>query len=142
MKTTIFALLLSVATLVPGAAYSDGMHAETASAPASVAGAKLREGEVFAPARARLVKQGWKPVNVHPDKDEYIDPDTRAKLGTFPEVHVCSMDTASCILYYTKAGKCLRVDTVGETIKAMKVVEWRQECFGDADKPVEAAAQK
>ena len=142
MKTTIIALLLSVATLVSGAAYSDGMHAETATAPSSVAGVKLREGEVFAPARARLVKQGWKPDNVHPNKDEYIDPDTRAKLGTFPEVHVCSMDTASCILYYKKAGKCLRVDTVGETIKAMKVVEWRQECFGDADKPVEAASQK
>lgn len=142
MKTSIIALIFSAATFLPAAAYSDGVHAETTVAPSAVAGVKLREGEVFAPARARLVKQGWKPANVHPDKNEYIDPDTRAKLGTFPEVHVCSMDTASCILYYTKAGKCLRVDTVGETIKAMKVVEWRQECFGDADKPVEAAAQK
>jgi hypothetical protein len=44
------------------------------------------------------------------------------------EVESCSMDTSSCILFYKKDGKCLRLDTEGAAMKIMKVVAWSNEC--------------
>lgn len=40
------------------------------------------------------------------------------------------MGQVFCILYYKKAGDCLRVDTVGEEAEDMKVTRWVQECAG------------
>jgi hypothetical protein len=48
----------------------------------------------------------------------------------FKEVDSCSVDSSRCILYYKKGGQCLRLDTMGEQVKFMKVVRWSEECPG------------
>lgn len=46
------------------------------------------------------------------------------------EVDSCSMDSSRCILYYSKKGKCLRIDSIGERLRDMTVTRWADECPG------------
>ncbi len=90
----------------------------------------LKVGESFLIARARIVRSGWHPTRMRkPDDYEYVGAEKELADRKFLEVDSCSMDAgALCILYYSKGGKCLRVDTVGEQLKDMKVTRWSDEC--------------
>lgn len=44
------------------------------------------------------------------------------------ELDTCSFDSSRCILFYSKKGACLRVDTIGEQLKDMAVARWADEC--------------
>jgi phage tail sheath gpL-like len=46
----------------------------------------------------------------------------------FIELDTCSFDSSRCILYYSKKGTCLRVDTIGEQFNDMTVTRWTDEC--------------
>lgn len=89
----------------------------------------LRAGESFVSARKRLIKQGWEPITLHVTDDwGYYGVQNLLVKRKIYEVESCSMDSARCILYYKKSRKCLRVDTIGETVEAMEVTRWTQEC--------------
>lgn len=89
----------------------------------------LRPDMSFTRARARLLKDNWKPVRMHVDDNyEYDGVEKELVRRKFMEVDSCSNDSARCILYYRKASKCLRLDTIGEHVREMKVVRWTDEC--------------
>jgi hypothetical protein len=68
------------------------------------------------------------------DDYEYSGAEKELADHQFLEVDSCSMDAgAHCILHYSKGTKCLRIDTVGERLKDMKVTRWTDEC--PADRP-------
>jgi hypothetical protein len=94
---------------------------------------ELKTGAPFLQARARIIKSGWKPIQVHShDTYEYSGTETILANRGFLEVASCSVDAGSlCILYYKKASQCLRLDTVGEQIKYMRITNWTNECPGD-----------
>jgi phage tail sheath gpL-like len=86
-------------------------------------------GERLVAARAKLVKQGWKPTRMHTtDGYEYSGVEKELATRSFFELDTCSFDSSRCILYYTKKGTCLRVDTIGEQFNDMSVTRWTREC--------------
>lgn len=91
---------------------------------------QLIVGESFLRARARIVRFGWKPIRMHAhDNYEYTGAEKRLAERKFLEVDSCSIDAgANCILYYSKAAECLRLDTVGEQVAEMEVTRWTNEC--------------
>lgn len=91
---------------------------------------QLRVSEPFLSARSRLIKQGWAPVHMH-EKDGYIYDGAEKKLigRHIQEVDSCSVDAGvNCIFYYRKRPDCLRIDTIGEQVKDMRVARWTGEC--------------
>lgn len=95
----------------------------------------LKKDAPFTEARALLIKDKWKPVRLHL-QDHYVYEGVEKELfrHKFIEVDTCSMDTSRCILFYKKNDRCLRLDTIGEQLKAMKVVQWSEECPGSPPK--------
>lgn len=91
---------------------------------------RLQKGASFVGVRARLIKSGWKPIRMHADDGyEYDGAEKRLADRKFFEVDSCSTDSGSlCIFYYAKDGSCLRVDTVGEQVDAMRVTRWDDTC--------------
>ena len=86
-------------------------------------------GERLMAARAKLVKQGWKPTRMHAtDGYEYSGVERELAAHKFSELDTCSFDSSRCILYYAKKGTCLRVDTIGEQFNDMTVTRWTGEC--------------
>ena len=86
-------------------------------------------GERLVTARAKLVKQGWKPTPMHTtDGYEYSGVEKELAARKFFELDTCSFDSSRCILYYSKKAACLRVDTIGEQFNEMKVTRWTSEC--------------
>ncbi|MBY8934378.1 hypothetical protein [Pseudomonas fluorescens] len=86
-------------------------------------------GERLVAARAKLVKQGWKPTRMHTtDGYEYSGVEKELAARKFFELDACSFDSSRCILYYAKKGTCLRVDTIGEQFNDMTVTRWTREC--------------
>jgi phage tail sheath gpL-like len=86
-------------------------------------------GERLVAARAKLVKQGWKPTQMHTnDGYEYSGVEKELAAHKFFELDSCSFDSSRCILYYAKKGACLRVDTIGEQTNDMTVTRWTREC--------------
>ena len=85
--------------------------------------------EPLVSARSKLIKQGWKPTRMHTsDGYEYSGVERELAARNFLELDVCSFDSSRCILFYSKKGACLRVDTMGEQLKDMRVTRWRNEC--------------
>jgi hypothetical protein len=93
-------------------------------------GPSLKVGESFVVARSRIVRSGWHPTRMRKPGDyEYVGAEKELADRKFLEVDSCSMDAgALCILYYSKGTECLRVDTVGEQLKDMKVTRWTDAC--------------
>jgi hypothetical protein len=83
----------------------------------------------FAATRAMLLKEKWKPVNVHAH-DDYALMGVEHELARMGinEFDSCSIDNSSCVMRYKRGSECLTVFTVGEKIKYMKVVGWNDEC--------------
>jgi len=89
----------------------------------------LKAGQNFTRARTALLKDGWKPISM-PVGEHYEYDGIEAELigRKFTEVDSCSNDSARCVLYYRKNVACLRLDTIGEHVRGMKVVRWTDEC--------------
>lgn len=86
-------------------------------------------GERLVAARAKLVKQGWKPTPMHAtDGYEYSGVEKELAAHKFFELDTCSFDSSRCILNYAKKGTCLRIDTSGEQFNDMTVTRWTREC--------------
>ncbi|WP_247269130.1 MULTISPECIES: hypothetical protein [Pseudomonas] len=86
-------------------------------------------GERLVAAKAKLVKQGWKPTPMHTtDGYEYSGVEKELAARKFFELATCSFDSSRCILYYSKKAACLRVDTLGEQFNDMTVTRWTREC--------------
>lgn len=86
-------------------------------------------GERLAAAKSKLVKQGWKPTRMHTtDGYEYSGVEKELATRNYFELDTCSFDSSRCILYYSKKGACLRVDTIGEQFNEMTVTRWTGEC--------------
>ncbi|MFJ7312106.1 hypothetical protein ACIQVE_04940 [Pseudomonas sp. NPDC098747] len=107
------------------AAFADGSQAsDDKRGPAGVV-----VGERLVAAKAKLVKQGWKPTRMHTtDGYEYSGVERQLAARKFFELDTCSFDSSRCILYYAKKGTCLRVDTIGEQFNEMTVTRWTREC--------------
>lgn len=98
------------------------------------ANATVHKGTLFVSLRARLIKSGWKPIQMHKsDGYEYSGTETDLVKRNFLEVDSCSTDQGSlCTFYYAKRGSCLRVDTVGEEVDSMRVTGRRESCPSNA----------
>jgi hypothetical protein len=124
---------LKASTLVFFALYCTGISAafaDDSQAPNDNRGpAGIVIGERLVAARAKLVKQGWKPTRMHTtDGYEYSGVEKELIARKFFELDTCSFDSSRCILYYAKKGTCLRVDTIGEQFNDMTVTRWTREC--------------
>ncbi len=90
---------------------------------------QMHVGESFLPARARLVKAGWKPMRIA--RGDYVISGAETSLAKMRiyEFESCSMSAGSlCIFYYRKRNTCLRVYTIGEEPRVMKVTGSMKEC--------------
>lgn len=107
------------------AAFADGSQTSNDNhGPAGIA-----IGERLVAAKAKLVKQGWKPTRMHTtDGYEYSGVERELAAHKLFELDTCSFDSSRCILYYAKKGTCLRIDTRGEQFNDMTVTRWTREC--------------
>lgn len=89
----------------------------------------LHKDQRFTQARAKLIASKWTPVALHLRHEPELEGVEKqlAKRG-FMEFDSCSIDSSRCILYYRKASDCLRLDTIGEQVNDMTVVQWSNEC--------------
>lgn len=124
MRSLITTVALAGCCFAAGAALADGAHKSTQRGPAGIA-----EGEALLLARAKLLKQGWRPTRRHSsDGYEYSGAELQLTGHKIFEVDSCSTDSSRCILYYSKKGKCLRMDSIGEQLRDMTVTRWADEC--------------
>jgi hypothetical protein len=127
-KTLSIAGMLSVLvwpTMPTAATGSNG----TVNAPVMQA-IPLKLGEPFLRARARIITLGWKPFPMHQNGDyEYSGIEKELVGRKFLELDGCSVDAGVlCIFYYSKLNECLRVDTIGESLRQITVTQWSREC--------------
>lgn len=124
MKTTIL-LLLAIYCTGTSLAFAGGSQATNDKhGPAGIA-----VDEPLVSARSKLIKQGWKPTRMHTsDGYEYSGVELELAARNFLELDTCSFDSSRCILFYSKKGACLRVDTMGEQLKNMTVTRWADKC--------------
>lgn len=121
--------------LASDAALADGLPKDATRGPEGIA-----EGEALLSARAKLLKQGWKPTRRHvADGYEYSGAELQLTGRKIFEVDSCSMDSSRCILYYSKKGTCLRIDSIGEQLRDMTVTRWTDECPDAPPKPSSAS---
>ncbi|PCM47365.1 hypothetical protein CP335_22565 [Pseudomonas fluorescens] len=124
---------MKASTLLLVAVYCMGISAAFAGDPQASndkhGPAGIAIGERLVAARAKLVKQGWKPMSMHAtDGYEYSGVERELAAHKLFELDTCSFDSSRCILYYSKKGTCLRVDTLGEQFSDMTVTRWTHEC--------------
>jgi hypothetical protein len=108
----------------------DAALASTETLNPRVEGVGLNVAKPFVLARTHLLAAGWKPVRIHTNADDdYFGLERKLVGHNFLEFDSCSVDAGSlCDFYYRKAGKCLRVDTIGEQVREMKVLQWMHQC--------------
>lgn len=129
-KWTQFFLAGSLVSLLISSATAGKNQLDDSGKTSDIEQIKLKVGEPFLAARAKILKFGWKPVRMHKsDNYKYSGAEVRLVERKFLEVDTCSTDAGSnCILYYRKPKQCLRVDTVGEQVAYMTVTRWANEC--------------
>jgi hypothetical protein len=99
---------------------------------------RIHEGQAFVAARRVLLKDRWRPIPMHTEGGyAYEGVEKHLIKRGFNEVDSCSMDSSRCILFYRKGARCLRVDTIGEQVAIMKVVQWSHECPDAAPRQAE-----
>lgn len=128
LSTSIIALIFQTTNAGPN-------DTENYRADPNIKDVQLKVNESFTQARARLVKFGWKPTRMH-QGDNYDYDGTEKELVDrgFLEVDFCSTDAgALCVLYYSKTGECLRLNTRGERIHFMHITGWASECPSRSD---------
>ena len=125
--------VLAVATLAAASSqvFAESSEKANASSAKAVLESKsplLKVGEPFLAARARILRFGWNPLPI-PRDYEYIGTEKELAERKFLEVAYCSIDRGSlCVLYYRRGSSCLRLGTVGEQLKYMKITYWAEEC--------------
>lgn len=124
---------MKASTMVLAAFYSMGISAvfaDGSQTPKDKHGpAGIVVGERLAEAKSKLVKLGWKPTRMHTtDGYEYSGVEKELATRKYFELDTCSFDSSRCILYYSKEGTCLRVDTIGEQFNDMTLTRWTREC--------------
>lgn len=125
--------VLVVAALAAAFSQALAQSNEKANSPSAKAASGLQNpllkvGEPFLLARSRILRSGWRPMRI-PRDYEYIGTERELAERNFLEVAYCSIDRGSlCVLYYRKGSSCLRVGTVGEQLKYMKITYWATEC--------------
>jgi hypothetical protein len=124
---TALGLAFSTASAESTQEPSNNWHGATTNSE----GLRFKVGEPFFAARKRILQAGWQPMQTHRDY-EYIGIEKELIDRKFFEVSYCSMDAGSlCVLYYRKEARCLRLGTVGEQMKFMRVTYWSAECPED-----------
>lgn len=89
----------------------------------------ITEGAKFISTRQALLKQGWKPLNVHQkDGYEYIGVEHDLIKANIREVDSCAVDRALCIFRYKRKAQCLRVLAKGEDVPTMVIDSWSNDC--------------
>ncbi|QNA90343.1 hypothetical protein G4G28_20890 [Massilia sp. Dwa41.01b] len=90
----------------------------------------LKVGVPLLQARARILKSGRKPVPMHQtDGYEYDGTEKQLVQRHIVEVEFCTLDAGVlCTFYYIKNATGLRVETIGEKVSYMTVVQWTNEC--------------
>lgn len=132
MKTK-YALLVNIVMSIlfhmPAKAESERSNSQAKTTP-NFESPSLKVGESFLSARAKILRSGWHPIPMHANENyEYWGTERVLSDQKFLEVDFCSIDAGSlCVLYYIKGTKCLRLGTVGEQIKYMKITGWTAEC--------------
>ncbi|POA34668.1 hypothetical protein [Pseudomonas sp. GW456-12-1-14-TSB6] len=131
MKTPIL-LLLAIYCTGTSFAFAGGSQATNDKhGPAGIA-----VDEPLVSARSKLIRQGWKPTRMHTsDGYEYSGVERELAARDFLELDTCSFDSSRCILFYSKKGACLRVDTMGEQLKEITVTRWANECPDASKEP-------
>ena len=105
---------------------------------AADASVRIHEGQAFVAARRVLLKDRWRTIPMHTEGGyAYEGVEKHLIKRGFNEVDSCSMDSSRCILFYRKGARCLRVDTIGEQVAIMKVVQWSHECPDAAQRQAE-----
>ncbi|WP_374317000.1 hypothetical protein [Aquabacterium sp.] len=105
------------------------MAASPLLALASDAPVRIHEGQFFVAARKVLLKDRWRPIPMHTDGGyQYEGVEKHLIKRGFNEVDSCSIDSSRCIMFYKMGARCLRLDTIGEQVATMKVVQWSDEC--------------
>jgi hypothetical protein len=128
MKTPILLLLAMYCTATSLAFAGGPQSTNDKHGPAGIA-----VDEPLLSARSKLIKQGWKPTRMHTnDGYEYSGVERELAARKFLELDTCSFDSSRCILFYSKKGACLRVDTIGEQLKDMTVTRWTEPNKDDA----------
>ena len=89
----------------------------------------LKEGMSFLQARKSLVREGWQPRKVHTnDGYQFIGTEKTLLQSGIDEVESCAIDHPYCIFNYRKGASCLRVITIGERTKDLKINRWTNDC--------------
>ncbi|MFM9380230.1 hypothetical protein [Pseudomonas sp. UV AK001] len=131
MKTPTILLLAMYCTGISFAFAGGSQATNVKHGPAGIA-----VDEPLVSARSKLIEQGWKPTRMHTrDGYEYSGVERKLAARNFLELDTCSFDSSRCILFYSKKGACLRVDTIGEQLKDMTVTEWTDECPNASPEP-------
>lgn len=116
-------ILLSMCLLASHAQSAEPVHAP------------IRAGDNFVRARGALLRAQWRPLRRHVnDGYEYGGLDRLLNERGFKELESCTVDTSQCIFYYRKRRTCLRVDTMGEQVDEMTVVQWSTACPDEPSK--------
>jgi len=108
----------------------DDVNNNQPMAKKTLASPSLKMGQSFLAARSNILRSRWHPIKIPKNSDyEYIGIEKELANRKFFEMESCSMDAGLlCTLYYSKGTKCLRVETIGEQLKYMKVRYWTDEC--------------
>ena len=90
---------------------------------------ELKKGMPFKQGRKLLLKEKWRPVNVHKnDGYEYLGLERNMFNAHITEVDACAVDRPLCVLHYKKGKDCLRLITQGESLSELTVSSWTNEC--------------
>lgn len=87
----------------------------------------IKKGEVLYEARPALLRQGWRPVEIHKSNEfDFIGEGIRFYRHGFKEVEDCSQGRGYCSFHYRKGDQCLMLVTEGEYIppKSPIVEKW------------------
>jgi hypothetical protein len=89
----------------------------------------LQKNMSFTAARQHLLKERWKPLNLHRhDNYPFMGVEHELARHGIREFESCSIDYSDCIFHYQRGVQCLTVFTVGEHLESMRVVQWSDDC--------------
>ncbi|UXH80170.1 hypothetical protein [Roseateles amylovorans] len=89
----------------------------------------MTKGASFIQTRDQLIRDGWRPINVHADDSyDYIGVETELIQSKIHEVESCAVDRPVCLFNYQRGKQCLRVVTVGESLSTLTIDDWSSSC--------------
>lgn len=117
MKQTVSSLVVAALSVLSVLAWPDAQAGT------------LKKGAPFMATRAQLLKEGWRPVNVHAGEEyPYMGTESALIEAKVVEVESCAVDRPLCILHYQRDKRCLRVITSGEEVPSMTIDSWTSRC--------------